>query len=571
MKFTTFLYAILFCFCSLLLISCGWNGEPTRKNDFIPLTSIELTVERSTIAAHTSTTITAKGNYAGFFTRDVTDQVIWSSDTPAVATFPNSTRPNRVAGLSTGLATITARIGSVSTTTTVTVSAATLTGVTISPVLPSVANGLAQQFTATGTFSDTTTQDITFDATWAASAPDIASVSDAIETKGLASSHAMGASTISATLDGQTDATILTVTKAAIQSIAVSPSGAPSALSLSTLSFTAKGTYSDGTTQDITSAAIWSSSSPAVATVSGSSVTTLTQGASFINATLDSVTGSSALQVTGGNLTAITLSPATLKLVKDTKSRITAIGTFSNTTTRDITNIVSWTTSDGALATMTTPGGNLALVNPLGATSTATVTAKYGDLSAAANLTVTAPTLSSVALSATNAELSVDTNSRLTLKANYSDGTSQDVTFASEWTSSDTAVVTADNSSINKGRIIGKSAGTTAVKATFGSFSDNATVAVKARQLQSLAIGGISATLSMTPGDQTPLKITATYSDTTTADVTELATISVDNSNVGVMADKDNLPGQIFAVNSGTATVTASFGGKSQTATITVK
>jgi hypothetical protein len=567
MKFTTSLSAILFCFCSLLLIGCGWSGDPTRKNDFIPLTSIELTVERPTIAAHTSTTITAKGNYAGFFTRDVTDQVIWSSDTPAVAAFPYPTRTNRVAGLGAGLTTITARIGTVSTTTTVTVSAATLTAVTISPVLPSVANGLSQQFTATGTFSDTTTQDITFDASWAANAPDIASVSDAIETKGLVSSHAMGASTISATLDGHSDATILTVIKAAIQSIAVSPSGAPSALSLTTLSFTAIGTYTDGTTQDITSAVTWSSSSPTVASVSGSSVTTLTQGASFINATLDAVTGSSALQVTGGNLTAISLSPTSLKLVKDSVSRITATGTFSNNTTRDITNFVSWTTSDATLATMTTPGGKLAWVNPLGVTSTATVTAKYGDLSAVANLTVTAPTLSSVALSATSADLTVDTNSRLTLKANYSDGTSQDVTFASDWTSSDTAVVSADNSSINKGRIIGKSAGTTAVKGIFGGFNASATVTVQARQLQSLTIGA----LSMAPGEQTPLKITATYSDSTTADVTELATLSVDNQNVGVMADKDNLPGQIFAVNSGTATVTASFGGITKTATITVK
>jgi hypothetical protein len=43
---------------------------------------------------------------------------------------------------------------------------ATLVSIEVSPATPSVANGLTRQFTATGLFTDNSTQNITTHVTW---------------------------------------------------------------------------------------------------------------------------------------------------------------------------------------------------------------------------------------------------------------------------------------------------------------------------------------------------------------------------------------------------------------------
>ncbi|MDD2541356.1 MAG: Ig-like domain-containing protein, partial [Desulfuromonadaceae bacterium] len=359
-------------FCSgfimvLLLSGCGWDGTPTRNNDFIPLTSIEIVAVTSTIAAQTSTTLTAKGNFSGIFTRDITDQVTWSSDSPTVAAFATAASPNRVTGSSPGVAILTATMGSVSAAPlTLTVSSATVTALAISPQTPTIAKGLNTHFTASGTFSDNTTQDLTFDAVWASSDVTVATVSNDPGSKGFAQTLASGPSTISATFGGLTATTLLTVTVPVLQTITLVPANA-SILTVSSTSFQATGHFSDGSTADITSQVVWKSSNPAIATIasSGGVATTLSQGTTSISATLNGVSGASSLKVTGGTLTGISLSAANMSLVKGTVGRISATGTFSNGTSRDITGAVDWSTANTTLATVVTSGGNLALLNPL--------------------------------------------------------------------------------------------------------------------------------------------------------------------------------------------------------------
>lgn len=93
-------------FMVLLVSGCGWNGTPTRQNDFTPLASIEISAVSSTIAAGTSTKLSATGVFVGGLPAgDITDKVIWSSDTPLVASFPYTTSPNKnrvVGGIAPG-------------------------------------------------------------------------------------------------------------------------------------------------------------------------------------------------------------------------------------------------------------------------------------------------------------------------------------------------------------------------------------------------------------------------------------------------------------------------------------
>ncbi len=89
-------------------------------------------------------------------------------------------------------------------TVTVTVTAAALTSIALSPTGPTVAKGLTQQFTATGTYTDGTTANLTSQVTWASGTASVATISNASGSQGLASTLATGTTVITASLGGVT-------------------------------------------------------------------------------------------------------------------------------------------------------------------------------------------------------------------------------------------------------------------------------------------------------------------------------------------------------------------------------
>jgi WD40 repeat protein len=87
----------------------------------------------------------------------------------------------------------------------------TLTSIAVTPANPSILTGATQQFTATGTYSDSSTQNLTSQVTWGTSAATVATVNAA----GLATGLSGGSSTITATSGSVGGNTTLTVTAAA--------------------------------------------------------------------------------------------------------------------------------------------------------------------------------------------------------------------------------------------------------------------------------------------------------------------------------------------------------------------
>lgn len=551
-----------------LLSGCGWDGTPTRSNDFSPLTSIAISADYSAIAAHTSTRLTATGNYAGLFSRDITSQVIWASDTPAVAGFNTPADPARVTGQSPGTAVLTATLGGVSSTFTLTVSPATVTSLTITPDNAALSKGTSRQFSVSGALSDGKNQDLTFDADWLSSAPAVATISTGPASKGLVQAVAEGTTTLTATFafNGVSSSTLLTVTAPALQAITISPAN-PTMLSLAKTRFTATGSYSDGSNADITSQAVWSSTNTGIATVTTSGVAkTLTPGTVSISARLDGVSGTTSVKITGGILTGITISPLSLKLVRDTTSRISASGSFGNGSTRDITAAVDWAVTNAASATVTTPEGNLAWLKPVAVTSGTTVTAKAGSKSAESSLTVIAPQLVSIAIAPTVMELTAGSNDQLRVNALFNDGSRQDVTLDTLWTSDAAATAAVGNSGITKGRVSGVAAGPAIISATYGGFTAKSALTVRTRILRELTVTGTS---SAGIGNQVAFTATAFYSDGTSKDVTDRTNWSIDKTNVATLADSVNQPGQIVMVDGGLATLTASFENQTKTVTLT--
>jgi Bacterial Ig-like domain (group 2)/PASTA domain len=94
-----------------------------------------------------------------------------------------------------------------------------LCSIAVTPPNPSIAVGANQQFTATATYTDATTADVTGTATWASANTGVATIGSG----GLAHGLIPGTSTISATQSGITGSTVLTVTGLAAQTITFGP------------------------------------------------------------------------------------------------------------------------------------------------------------------------------------------------------------------------------------------------------------------------------------------------------------------------------------------------------------
>src|SRR5207237_324357 len=188
-----------------------------------------------------------------------------------------------------------------------------LVALAVTPINPSVAAGNKQSFTATGTFSDNSTQNLTTAVVWSSSNTGVATISNAAGTQGQATGVTVGSATITATSGSISGSSTLTVTPAVLMSIAVTPIN-PSVAVGNKQSFTATGTFSDNSTQDLTTTAVWSSSNTGIATISNSSgsqglATSVATGTTTIQATSGSVNGSTTLTVTAPVLVSLVVTP----------------------------------------------------------------------------------------------------------------------------------------------------------------------------------------------------------------------------------------------------------------------
>ena len=175
-----------------------------------------------------------------------------------------------------------------------------LSSVSVTPGTIPLAVGATQQLTVTGTYSDGSTKDLTTTSSFVSETPAIARVSSP---GGLVTAVAAGTARIVATVSGKTAATSVTVSapqaEPTLSSIALGPTPASVARG-GTLQLTVTGTYSDDSTRALTSAATFSSSAEAIATVSSSGlVTGVADGSATITASAGGRTTTLDVTVTG--------------------------------------------------------------------------------------------------------------------------------------------------------------------------------------------------------------------------------------------------------------------------------
>ncbi|HEY8977506.1 MAG TPA: kelch repeat-containing protein [Burkholderiaceae bacterium] len=175
-----------------------------------------------------------------------------------------------------------------------------LTSIAITPTTGTLPLGISQRFTATGTYADGHSADISGAVTWTSSAPAIADIGAAT---GLADALTLGDTTITATSGAVSGTLPLTTIAATVKSIVIAPDSLLTGIGI-TRHFTATGTFSDGSTGDVTASATWSTQTPGIATVSNGAAIGLAAGATSVTARIGNVTAGAVIAVSTDTWTA---------------------------------------------------------------------------------------------------------------------------------------------------------------------------------------------------------------------------------------------------------------------------
>lgn len=544
------------------LAGCGGGGQ-TQTGPVTPvLQSVQVTGPSADLTAGQSQQMKAIGSYSNHTTQDLTATATWSTSDASVANVaPGGMLSTTNKG---GPCTVTAKVGSISGAFNLTVAPA-LVSISINPASASIAPQTTQQFIATGTYSDGSTQNITSSVTWTSSNTASATVSSSVPTRGLAQGVVGGSTTITATSGSISGTASLTVTSATATSIVVMPAAASLPIGL-TQQYNAVATFSDGSTQDVTGVSTWHSSSITVASITVSGLATARNvGSTNISATFSSVNGTTSLAVNAANLNSISIQPANGSIAQGTKIQMAAIGTFNDGGTRNITSIVTWTSSNPSVAKM---GGNNGLVLGL-APGLVTITASLGSVTSSVPFNVTNATIVSISITPSTTTIPIDGHALFHAIGVFSDASMQDISTSVAWISSASGTATVGSSSGTYGLATGVASGSVTVSAScsFGSATATGTAALTVSTATLSSITLTPATAVLAPASGLQYSAVGVFSDGTTQYMSPYAVWSSSNTSVAGMSVAGVATGQ----SAGTTTITAQSNAISATAALVVE
>jgi uncharacterized protein YjdB len=414
---------------------------------------------------------------------------------------------------------------------------------TITPTNPTLPLGLTVALVATGTFDDGSTLDLSADATWSSSDESVATVSSA----GLASSVRIGMTTITAQIGGVTTSIPLQVTLPLLVGIQIGPSP----LSLyegHRLQMTVTGTFSDGSTHDVTAMVSWHSDSPPIFVVDAESeLNGIARGTGTVSANIGSLVATATVTVLPFDVVSLTLTPDRRHIPTSSSLQLSLSGLYTDGSTADLTASpeVVWTTSDSSVAN---PGSS-GLVASGQNVGSAVITATLGTVSTSATLFVDMAQVVSLAITPSPISVDLGGTQQLVATATYSNGSMVDVTSRVTWSSSNSLVATVSAAGV----VTGRREGTVSIGCTLAALSATAPMTVGPLTVVSVYVP-VAMPVALANTTTRQFTATAKYSDGSTLDVTAQATWTTRNPEYATVS-----AGLVTGVGVGTARIDVEF------------
>jgi len=384
---------------------------------------------------------------------------------------------------------------------------------------------------------------------WASSNASVASV----DATGVVTALAAGAATITATSEGVSGSSAISVAVPAIASVAIQPRSATiqrgGTVQLSV-------TVTDESGAAVTDRApTWTSTKAAVAIVSASGlVTAVAPGSASIVAALDGKADTVGITVVSVPVGSVSVQPASVALNVGQGTTLTATVRDANgaiVTDRTVT----WSTSNAAVASVTQGGVVKAL-----ATGTATISATSEGNTGSASVTVAAVPVATITLQPTSVTL--QRNMSTTLTATLKDASGNVLTGRSiAWSSSDTTVARVSGTGV----VTAVGLGAAAITATSEGKSTSASVTVTTGPVDHIIISPSSID-NLRVGRTTQLSATAVDANGDTI----AGAVFTWHSNSTYVATVSST-GRVTGEHSGTTTITATFSGKTGSVSVVVR
>ncbi len=532
------------------------------------LSSITVLPQSATLAKGLSIQLSAWGTFSDGTYQPLTG-VTWVS---GMALSINSSGLARAVGL--GQVEVNAYLAGRRGTASVIITPAVLQEILIEPQTVRVPLGVSKVLDLTLKMSDGLYSTAPGDVTWASSNSEVAVV-DHTTNPPVVRTLAVGSATLTATRGDISAAVPVEVTEETINSISIEPT----VLELPTQSFQlfkAYANYSNGQRQDVTLDVAWATSDLNVArfstTEKGKLETRFVAGPTSLTVTAalpgGGPTAQQTLIVRPAKLLSISVTPLSSSIPVGGRSGLRVYGRYDNNSSDTIEYACTYTSSAPSVGTVGGHNGRDSRFEGRRVGTFTITVVPFGDLELAqtVSVTVTPAVLKAVELSpGYNRTPPVGASYQLYLHEVYSDERKLDITTDSVWASDDPTIATVENGLVHILR-----SGRTDIRAVHRTGTLNLSVSSASVTQTGLRVDPKVSTIPV--GIRYPMKATGLYNSSAQWDLTKSVVWESSAPDIVSVSNTAETSGELTALQSGVATITARTqgGGFQASATVTV-
>jgi len=538
-------------------IFAGASDTTSTQLTIVPL---QASINKATTQQYEAYLVSQDGSQ-----RNITEASTWSIDQEALASI---NQRGRLSALNAGELRVSAEYQGMLATANLIITDKTIAQFSVLPGEAVTLVGLTRQFSSFVEFTDGSNQEVTLDTQWTSSDTQIATFAD---NTGRAEALTAGLVTVSAEFSSFTGIANLEVVDGEPTEFLITPPVSYLPIGVNE-NFTASITLATDPIEylDVTEQVVWSIDDPSLASISNEiglqgQATAISEGLAIVTASLSfagqSTTANAELNIIPIRLESIQVNPKSVTVVRGTEGQYTATGIFNDQQTRDITDTVVWTSSNEAVAKISTFGANsgLAVAITPGETD---ITAALSGLSDTVIGTVVAPELDTLRIYPEDPSIPLGESQPFAAFAYFKDGSSQDVSNRVNWLSANSALASFNPRIAGQADTIPTYTGTLPdtvdISASLNGISSN-TALLTVTTAMPIALKIVPGAGNLPQRVDVNYEAFLEYSDQRTLDVTNQVIWSSSNQAIASISNSPSNEGRVHTIENGLTAISAKY------------